>query len=894
MNSNNSPFSGRVEVLYGGTWGTICGQYWDLQDADVVCRQLGYDGAISAFRNGEFGQGIGPIWLTNVHCVGNEISITQCNHRGWGVNCRHYKDAGVVCRPSVRLVSPASSSSSGRVEVLYNGTWGTICDNSWDLQDADVVCRLLGYDGALSALGSAVFGEGTGQIWLDDVDCVGVETAISQCNHRGWGVENCEHYRDASVVCRPQVRLASPTDSSSSGRVEVFHNGAWGTICDNSWGLQDADVVCRQLGYDGAISAPGNAAFGEGTGQIWLDNINCVGVETAISQCDHSGWGVENCEHYEDASVLCRPQGTGQIWLDDVNCVGVETTISQCNHRGWGDHNCNHDEDAGVVCQSKGRVTIRVLMIILGEKENRVRLVSPTNSTSSGRVEVFYNGTWGTICDDYWKPQDADVVCRQLGYEGALSAPKSAAFERGTGQIWLDEVKCVGDETSISQCNHRGWGVHDCGHYEDASVVCRPQALRLLNSNHSPFSGRVEVLYRGTWGTICGHYWDLQDADVVCRQLGYDGAISAPRNAIFGQGIGPIWLDNVQCVGNETSITQCNYRGWGVHYCRHNQDAGVVCRPSVRLASPTNSSSSGRVEVFYNGIWGTICDNSWDLQDADVVCRQLGYDGALSAPGDAAFGEGTGQIWLDNINCVGVETAISQCDHSGWGVENCEHYEGASVLCRPQAVRLVNFSLPSSGRVEVLYNGTWGTICDNSWDLQDADEVCPQLEYDGALRAVRNAAFGQGTGQIWLNDLKCRGNDTSISHCTLGWGVHNCRHSGDAGVVCRPAVRLVSPTNLPSSGRVEVFYNGIWGTICDDSWDLQDADVVCRQLGYEGALSVPGGVAFGRGTGQIWLDDVNCVGNETSLAQCSHGGLGVHNCGHEKDAGAVCRPLKSQ
>ncbi|XP_022778506.1 scavenger receptor cysteine-rich domain-containing group B protein-like, partial [Stylophora pistillata] len=104
--------------------------------------------------------------------------------------------------------------------------------------------------------------------------------------------------------------------------------------------------------------------------------------------------------------------------------------------------------------------------------------------------------------------------------------------------------------------------------------------LRLLNSNNSPFSGRVEVLYRGTWGTICGHYWDLQDADVVCRQLGYDGAISAPKNAVFGQGIGPIWLDNVQCVGNETSITQCNHRGWGVENCRHNQDAGVVCRPS--------------------------------------------------------------------------------------------------------------------------------------------------------------------------------------------------------------------------------------------------------------------------------------------------------------------------
>ena len=107
-------------------------------------------------------------------------------------------------------------------------------------------------------------------------------------------------------------------------------------------------------------------------------------------------------------------------------------------------------------------------------------------------------------------------------------------------------------------------------------------------------------------------------------------------------------------------------------------------------------------------------------------------------------------------------------------------------------------------------------------------------------------------------------------------------------------VRLVNSTNSLSSGRVEVFYNGTWGTICDDSWDLQDAEVVCRQLGYNGASSAPADAVFGQGTGPIWLDDVHCEGNETSITQCSHGGWGVHYCRRGKNANVVCRQLKGQ
>lgn len=164
------------------------------------------------------------------------------------------------------------------------------------------------------------------------------------------------------------------------------------------------------------------------------------------------------------------------------------------------------------------------------------------------------------------------------------------------------------------------------------------------------------------------------------------------------------------------------------------------------------------------------------------MCRQLGFSGADHSVSSSYESLQAGHVWINKVNCSGRESLLYNCKHSGWRTSDCSHNRMARVSC--SVVRLVDGG-ERFGLLEVYYGGQWGTVCDNGWDMADTNVVSGQLGFSNAASFSSGSEYGVGSGQVWMAEVKCHGDEHSLLDCPhAGWGMHTCTHSKDVNVEC--------------------------------------------------------------------------------------------------------------
>ena len=545
----------------------------------------------------------------------------------------------------------------------------------------------------------------------------------------------------AHAASEGDIRLVPASgEPAHKGRVEIYHDNEWGGVCDDFWGQADAKVVCRQLGYQGAIDVI-RTLTGPADMNIWLDNVDCAGSEQTLIECEAERWGPYipfRCSRGEFAGVICQPgkvtpnkltvnegetatytielltEPTGDVTVTfegftgtDVTVDPTELTFTTANHDTpqtvtvtAADDDDLNDDIVRLRHNSSGggydSIRIPGVRVKVVDDDDRGVLVQP--DTLLTLLEQDAAGATYTVT--LQSAPSGDVTVTPVLPDGTDLAvdPTSLTFTMTNWETPQTVTLTAGDDDDMTDDTETVTHTISGGGYGSISV---PSVSVSVEDNDTPGVTITETSVTVAEGDANGNTYAVvltgePSADVTLTISGHSGTDLTvnPASLTFTSSN---W-DTPQVVrvtaGEDTDMTDdtetLTHSASGGGYTSslslpsvavRVQDNDTAVNPmdgSLRLVAGI-SHRVGRLEVYHDNRWGPVCDDLFYIQEAKVACRQLGYtDAEAYLPW---YGGPSNQFWLDNVNCDGTEDRLTDCSRNDWGDHNCISYESVGVRC---------------------------------------------------------------------------------------------------------------------------------------------------------------------------------------------------------------------
>ncbi|XP_067384291.1 scavenger receptor cysteine-rich type 1 protein M130 [Channa argus] len=467
-------------------------------------------------------------------------------------------------------------------------------------------------------------------------------------------------------------------------------------------------------------------------------------------------------------------------------------------------------------------------LVIANDKD--ILILKNGSNPCEGYIQIYHDNKWGYVGDKFWNMSTEKVVCRSIHCGEPLPGSKEDAMRTIDSTVWLNELKCNGNESQLWNCEHPGWNIS----YYPKDTVKKIKCSYTIKLSLDGFqcAGAVQYSTNPTEppGYICTENWRAREANHLCEQLKCGKSKEIPQdewmtgNKFKTSAKMSFNCSNIENV--EKNLWQCVTKVESPQLsCK--TPASVICEGHERLQLRQNASNvcSGQLEIEEESKWRPAKDIK---TSPDAWCQQM---------------------------------------HCGTKLSHTNNTDGIQLKCSDQ-VKVVlkdNNNNACYGTVHIELNNSTHPVCASSWVGKDGELVCKELNCGRLIRVDKKSITKHGI----MDHVNCSGSESSLWHCRakIDKNLFSCENT--AYVVCEDSMKVkLEDGPGKCAGRLEILEEGEWKRVSQTHWIDDNSHAVCKQVGCGQKREAAKGEKFSKGSSNLFTKKVTCKKDASSTSDC--------------------------